>query len=161
MTNDTYPPREAKKLIPGSELHLTMLMASDSLNLVVGEDRAALLRFAQRVWDAAIAADRAERGEVVAWQWRRKGNPWTLEKTFNTEVFATTDDSEVRPLYSAPPSHAGDEALLRRAAELLEHYRSWIMANVMSAQIEEHPYVPEIEETAAALRERLGKEGPG
>jgi hypothetical protein len=38
--------------------------------------------------------------EPVAWQWRRKGEPWTLAKTFNSEVFATTPDSEVRPLYA-------------------------------------------------------------
>lgn len=45
--------------------------------------------------------------EPVAWQWRRKGDPWSLEKTFFSEVFATTDDSEVRPLYAAPQPTRG------------------------------------------------------
>jgi hypothetical protein len=44
----------------------------------------------------------------VAWQWRREGEPWTLDKTFNSQVYATTPDSEVRPLYAAPqPAPAG------------------------------------------------------
>lgn len=59
---------------------------------------------------AAITADRAKREipsaqptqEPEYWQWRRKGQPWSLDRTFNSRVFATTDDSEVRPLYAAP-----------------------------------------------------------
>jgi hypothetical protein len=53
------------------------------------------------------------RQEPVAWQWRRKGEPWSLERTFNSEVKATTKDSEVRALYAAPqcsrPQQEGDE----------------------------------------------------
>lgn len=42
--------------------------------------------------------------EPVYWQWRRKDQPWRLEAhTFNAEVKATTDDSEVRALYAAAP----------------------------------------------------------
>lgn len=50
--------------------------------------------------------------EPEYWQWRRKGQPWSLDKTFNSRVFATTDDSEVRPLYAAPAATqpAGEEA---------------------------------------------------
>jgi hypothetical protein len=40
--------------------------------------------------------------EPVAWQWRRKGEPWSLERTFNSQVHATTPDSEVRPLFARP-----------------------------------------------------------
>lgn len=68
----------------------------------------------------AIHAAPAPSGEAVLWQWRRKGDPWTLDKTFNTEVFATTDDSEVRPLFAHPPAErdAEDGA---RLDFLLEH----------------------------------------
>jgi hypothetical protein len=41
--------------------------------------------------------------EPVAWQWRRKGEPWRMDCTFNMEVFATTPDSEVRALYALSP----------------------------------------------------------
>jgi hypothetical protein len=58
----------------------------------------------ESVLRAALAADEAR--ETVAWQWRRKGDPWTLNKTFNSEVFATTPNSEVRPLYACPPAPA-------------------------------------------------------
>ena len=51
---------------------------------------------------AAIAALEAETGEPVAWQWRKNGEPWSLDQTFNAQVFATTKDSEVRALYAAP-----------------------------------------------------------
>jgi hypothetical protein len=36
--------------------------------------------------------------EVVMWQWRRKSDQWTMDKSFYVEVKATTDDSEVREL---------------------------------------------------------------
>ena len=39
--------------------------------------------------------------EPVAWQWRRRDEPWSLERTFNSQVFATTADSDVRSLYTA------------------------------------------------------------
>jgi hypothetical protein len=54
----------------------------------------------------------AAASEPVAWQWRKKGDPWTLERTFNSEVFATTDDTEVRALYaslSPAPQASPDE----------------------------------------------------
>ncbi len=41
------------KMVPGDDLHLTFLMAPFSLNLVVGEDRVALLNFGRAVWAAA------------------------------------------------------------------------------------------------------------
>ncbi len=42
--------------------------------------------------------------EPVAWQWRRKGDAWSIQHIYYCEVFATTDDSEVRALYAAPPA---------------------------------------------------------
>jgi hypothetical protein len=42
--------------------------------------------------------------EPVLWQWRRKSDLWRLDKTFYSEVFATTEDSEVRALYAGVPT---------------------------------------------------------
>lgn len=38
--------------------------------------------------------------EAAAWQWRRKGQPWRMEQTYLSPVFATTPDSEVRTLFA-------------------------------------------------------------
>jgi hypothetical protein len=45
--------RQVIKVTPGDELHLTMLMAPMSLNLVTGGDRQALLAYARSVWQAS------------------------------------------------------------------------------------------------------------
>jgi hypothetical protein len=55
------------------------------------------------------AAKPQPQAEPVAWQWRRKGEPWSHEYTFLSEVKATTDDSEVRALYTAPQPQASAE----------------------------------------------------
>jgi hypothetical protein len=47
------------------------------------------------------------------------------------------------------PASAG---LCAVAAELLEWYADWIKRHVMSANIEEHPYLPQLEEVAERLR---------
>lgn len=56
------------------------------------------------------AASSAQEPEY--WQWRRKGEPWSLTSTFNSQVFATTPDSEVRALFAAPtqPPAEGEQA---------------------------------------------------
>jgi hypothetical protein len=46
----------AGKGTPGSDYHLTLLMAPFHLNLVVGEDRKSLLAYARKVWGAALAS---------------------------------------------------------------------------------------------------------
>lgn len=61
---------------------------------------------AGRAAPAAPAAAPAQ-AEPVAWQWRRKGEPWSLDKTLNSQVYAKTPNSEVRPLYAAPAAPAG------------------------------------------------------
>lgn len=43
-------------------------------------------------------------------------------------------------------------ALANRAAHLLECYAEWIRKNVMAANLEEHPYLPELEGVAEDLR---------
>lgn len=47
--------KETTKMIPGDELHLTMLMAPYSLNLVTGQDRQHLLAFGRAAFDAGKA----------------------------------------------------------------------------------------------------------
>lgn len=47
------------KMIPGDELHLTMLMAPYSLNLVTGQDRQHLLAFGRAAFDAGKNAGQA------------------------------------------------------------------------------------------------------
>lgn len=47
--------KETNKMIPGDELHLTMLMAPYSLNLVSGQDRQHLLAFGRAAFDAGKA----------------------------------------------------------------------------------------------------------
>ena len=62
--------------------------------------------------------------EPALWQWRRKGDPWSLEFTFNTPCIATTEDSEVRPLYASTPS-APQEPAPQGDAEDAARYR-WL-----------------------------------
>lgn len=49
---------------------------------------------------------------------------------------------------------------IERAADLLEKYRDFIRADVTSADIERHPYLPEIETTAEALRVLTAQSSP-
>ena len=51
-----------------------------------------------RILQAALA----EPSEPVYWQWRRKDKPWENAYIFAMEVQATTDDSEVRKLFTHP-----------------------------------------------------------
>jgi hypothetical protein len=68
---------------------------------------------------AAVLLDRQQRSpsaEPVLWQWRRKSDAWSLQYTFNSDVVATTDDSEVRPLYAAPPAPSAEPVNLNDPA---------------------------------------------
>lgn len=58
------------------------------------------LREAITICEAALA----EPSEPVYWQWRRKDKPWANEYIFAMELQATTDDSEVRKLFTHPAS---------------------------------------------------------
>lgn len=57
-------------------------------------------RTAYNICGAALA----EPSEPVYWQWRRKDKPWANEYIFAMELQATTDDSEVRKLFTRPAS---------------------------------------------------------
>lgn len=46
---------------------------------------------------------------------------------------------------------------LRRTTEMCESYADWIKRNVMSANIEEHPYLPELEGAAEDARAAIAK----
>lgn len=59
-------------------------------------------------------------GEAVLWQWRRKGDPWTIEKTFIHPVVATTADSEVRVLYTQPTTAQQAETAAASEVDLIE-----------------------------------------
>jgi predicted metal-dependent phosphoesterase TrpH len=48
-------------------------------------------------------------------------------------------------------------AALERTTEMCEQYADWIKRNVMSADIEEHPYLPELEGAAEDARAALAK----
>jgi len=52
--------KETTKMIPGDELHLTMLMAPYSLNLVTGQDRQHLLAFGRAAFEAGKAGQPAQ-----------------------------------------------------------------------------------------------------
>ena len=71
-------------------------------------------------------------------------------------------DTHIRPLFfanepSTPPQPLAAEVaiapklLLERAAEMCEWYAEFIRENVMSVDIERHPYLPELEGIAADL----------
>lgn len=56
-TNSEPARREPTKVEPGSDLHLTLLMAPHGLNLVAAPDRSALLAYARDVWKAAAGVE--------------------------------------------------------------------------------------------------------
>lgn len=60
------------------------------------------------------------------------------------------EEAAVERAIASTPS---DDAVRERAAWLLECYAQWIRANVGAARIEEHPYLPEIDEVAELLRQ--------
>ena len=62
--------------------------------------------------EAENAALRAELAAMrdqkpVYWQWRRKADNWPTDQIYRHEVQATTEDSEVRILYTAQGANHG------------------------------------------------------
>ena len=55
-------------------------------------------------WNGELIAPKQPQGEPVYYQWRRKNQPWSIRHVYHNKVEATTDDSEVRELYTTPPS---------------------------------------------------------
>ena len=54
---------------------------------------------------AAQPAPAQPQAEPEYWQWRRKEGQWDTNHVYAHEVFATSDDSEVRALYTHPAAH--------------------------------------------------------
>lgn len=145
MTNDTYPPLpDYDECLQGKEISGGVYERG----------------FRADQMHAYLAADRAERGEVVAWMYvARAGdmNPM-LSRVRLTNEWATGDAWIERPLYSAPPSHAGDEALLRQCLEALD-YAADVINNGCRSTDAAMEAVSGANLAIAALRERLAKEG--
>lgn len=97
MTNDTYPP-------------LPEPAAKNSYRK--------LDYFTADQMHAYLAADRAERGEVVAWV--LISSAYYCIECKGGEVYLNGVICSAGPYAAAPPSHAGDEALLRQC-EWKEH----------------------------------------
>jgi len=65
-------------------------------------------------------------GEPVYYQWRRKNQPWSIRHVYHNKVEATTDDSEVRELYTTPPSiEAAIEAEREACAKVCDDLHHW------------------------------------
>lgn len=52
--------------------------------------------------------DTTDKQEPEYWQWRRKCERWGIDRIYRHEVFATTDDSEVRQLFATPPANPAE-----------------------------------------------------
>ena len=65
-------------------------------------------------------------GDPVYYQWRRKNQPWSIRHVYHNKVEATTDDSEVRELYTTPPSiEAAIEAEREACAKVCDDLHHW------------------------------------
>ena len=73
--------------------------------------------------EAELARLRAQEPEY--WQWRRKHDPWEIGKTFNSQVYATTADSEVRCLYAAPPAQPAEPTIDEQVASVNAAFDAW------------------------------------
>jgi hypothetical protein len=82
----------------------TMRLALEAVEIALSTDEDRADGYYQSVITALTAA-LAEPSEPVYWQWRRKAKPWATEYIFSYEALVTTDDSEVRKLYTHPPVH--------------------------------------------------------
>lgn len=84
-----------------------------------------------------------------------------LRATHPSTIPAQTEQQGERnsALRAEPASqHSGERAALERAAEYLEHYAKYLY-EVKLEDIERHPYIPSIEESASELRAMVAKGG--
>lgn len=78
-----------------------------------------MLRLARSILASrpAVADQANDDHPVEAWQWRKKNQSWSLDRTFNSEPFARTEGSEVRALYVHPAPQT--------VAEHKSFYEAW------------------------------------
>lgn len=92
--------------------------------------------------EAAILGLRAHLAQPEAepeyWQWRRKDERWGIDQIYRHEVYATTDDSEVRKLYTHPAQPA---PVLRDA---LQSVQSAMLAAWADGSLTSPPWTPEL-----------------
>ena len=98
---------------------------------------------AMRIAELEAKLAEAEKQEPVAWQWRRKDKAWSLDNTFNSEVYPTTLDSEVRPLYTHPQPKREPPTPLEvkdvlRATGLLTNSQAWDVAEEVMKLLAAH-----------------------
>lgn len=112
---DQAPP---KKMTPGDDMHLTLLMAPHNLNLVTGQDRQHLLAFGRAAFEAGKAAAAAQQGvQPVATRYRFIINGKTLEwRPGDVEMMDNPHlliaqkrgEIEMQPLYTHPTTQGLD-----------------------------------------------------
>ena len=64
--------------------------------------------------DPELLAELSTDAEPTYYQWRMTSQAWSTKQIYTNEVFATTEDSEVRKLFTNPPNTAEIE---QRTAE--------------------------------------------
>lgn len=130
MSTDTpEPPHPSAAFLadkgPGSEYHLTLLMAPHQLHAVVGQDRQHLLAFARDVWAAALAAPAAAE-QPVAWirhEWSGTGR---RELSFEgPPTPRPVRDEVVNPIWTPLYAAAELERLRAEAAANFLRAREW------------------------------------
>ena len=85
--------------------------------LPVGSDTV----YGQAITAASEYLAATEQSEPEYWQWRRKTKPWEETYIFRHEQFATTDDSEVRKLYTHPAQQPKAEPVNQMLLDEIKH----------------------------------------
>jgi len=81
----------------------------------------------------------------------------TAQLTDRAQAVIAASDEYTAPIFRAPSvggSGMDEDQIytLDRAADLLEGYAEFIRSDPMDTELERHPYLPELDETAKELR---------
>ena len=75
----------------------------------------------QSLVDAIRAHLAQPQAEPEYWQWRKnRSEPWSTDRIFNSQVYATTKESEVRALYTHPAALAPSEMTREQILDLVK-----------------------------------------